>query len=382
MGFLKYKIFFVLILLIVSGCGKSLIKYASKPDEDPYRMFGRIPSREFYVPLEISDSLNLKWESEAYGSFPNSSVSVYDELVFINDLAGRIFCFRFLDGKETGKLKYPGGSVFSTPVVSKSKLIFPVALEKDNLTNLIIYDYQAGKETESIEIPGRVITQMIAEDEDILFTTETGTAYRYNSAGRKIWETKTLKSSRCSPAMSHNLFIFGNDDGEVIALNSITGDSVYIRKIGGQFFSGITISDNVIYVGNENGNLYALNLKDGRLLWLFNTGSRILMNPAADEENIFVGNLGGTLFSINKNNGGLNWEKDFNGILNAAPLVTRNYLIVPDVLFALHLVDKTNGETIKSIPLEGRAKLSPVIHKNVLFIGYDDGVIRAYEFVD
>ena len=345
-------------------------------------MFGRIPSREFYMPIETSDSLNIKWESEAYGSFPNSSVSVYDELVFINDLAGRIFCYRLEDGKEIGKLKYSSGSVFSTPIVFKSKIIFPVALEKDNITELIIYNYLEGKELEAIEIPGRVLTQMISEDEDVLFTTDNGTAYRYNATGKKIWETQTRKSTICSPAMSDDLFIIGNNDGEIIALNSNTGDSVYVEKVGGQFFSGITISDNKIYAGNENGNVYALNLQDGELQWEFETGARISMNPAIDEENIFIGNLKGSLYSINKNNGELNWEKDFNGILNITPLVTKNYIILPDVLFAFHLVDKTTGDIIKSIPLEGRAKLSPVIHKNILFIGYDDGVIRAYEFVN
>ena len=97
---MKYKVLFAIMLLIISGCGRSVIKYASQLDKNPYQMFGRIPSREFYVPIEVSDSLNLIWESEAYGSFPNSSVSIYDELVFINDLAGRVFCYRLEDGKE------------------------------------------------------------------------------------------------------------------------------------------------------------------------------------------------------------------------------------------------------------------------------------------
>jgi len=61
--------------------------------------------------------------------------------------------------------------------------------------------------------------------------------------------------------------------------------------------------------------------------------------------------------------------------------VTENLIILPDVLYEIHFLDKQSGNLIKSIPLDGRAKLSPVIHKNILFIGFDDGVIRAYEFV-
>ena len=381
MGLLKYKILFLVIPVLIAGCARSVIKYAAKLDEDPYQMYGKNSSREFYMPVNISDSLVLKWESEMYGSFSNSSVSVYDDLVFINDLAGRIFCYQIEDGKQVGKLKYSSGSVYSTPIPYRNKIIFPVALEKDNLTDLIFYDYQEGKELDAIELPGRVLTQMISIDDDVLFTTEIGAAYRYNSSGKKIWETHTRIPTRSSPAMTDSLFIFGNDEGEIIALNSSDGDSAYVQKIGGSFQSGLTISDDIIYAGNENGKIYAMNVEDGEIIWQLDTGARIMMNPAVGEQNVLVGNLAGIFFSLNKSNGTENWRSSFRGILNSTPLVTENLIILPDVLFAIHLLNKQSGEVLKSIQLDGRAKLSPVIHKNILFIGFDDGVIRAYEFV-
>jgi len=381
MGLLKYKIFLLVVLLLLSGCARSVIKYATKLDENPYQMYGKIPSREFYLPASISDSLVLKWESEANGSFPNSSVSVYEDLVFINDLSGRIFCFNIESGKKIGSLKYSSGRVYSTPIPYRSKIIFPVALEKDNLTELIIYDYSQGKEIEAIELSGRVLTQMIAVGDEILFTSEVGIAYKFNSSGKKIWETHTRVPTRSSPALVNDLFIFGNDKGEIITLNSASGDSVYVQNIGGHFFSGLTISESVIYAGNDNGFVYALNVKDGEIIWQFDTGARIKMEPTVDEQNIYIGNLNGSFFSLNKLNGNENWTKEFRGILNTTPLITENIIILPDVFFEIHFLDKQSGEVIKSIPLDGRAKLSPVIHKNILFIGYDDGVIRAYEFI-
>jgi eukaryotic-like serine/threonine-protein kinase len=381
MGLLKFKIFLLVVLLLISGCARSVIKYATKLDENPYQMYGKNPSREFYLPSSISDSLVLKWESEANGSFPNSSVSVYEDLVFINDLSGRIFCFNIETGKKIGSLKYSSGSVYSTPIPYRSKVIFPVAIEKENVTDLVIYDYSQGKELEAIELPGRVLTQMIAVEDDVLFTSEVGIAYKFNSSGKKIWETHTRVPTRSSPAFVNDLLIFGNDKGEIIALDSSTGDSVYVQKIGGHFFSGLTISENVLYSGNDNGFVYALNSDDGEIIWQFDTGARIKMEPAVDGQNIYIGNLNGNFFSLNKLNGNEDWRTDFRGILNTTPLITENMIILPNVLFEIHLLNKQSGEVIKSIPLDGRAKLSPVIHKNILFIGYDDGVLRAYEFV-
>lgn len=382
MGFLKHKILPLVFILVLAGCARSVIKYSTKNDENPYRMFGKIPSREFYVPLTLSDSLLLKWESEAYGSFSNSSVSLYDDLVFVNDLAGRIFCFDIETGKKIGSVKYSYGCVYSTPIIYRSKIIFPVALDKDNLTEIIIYDYNQGKELDAIELPGRVLTQMLLLDDDILFTSEVGIAYRLNSNGKILWETHTRVPTRSSPALLNNLFIFGNDKGEILALNSDSGDSVYVKNIGGHFFSGLSISDSVVFAGNDNGSVYAMNYFNGEVIWQFDTGYRIKMEPALDDENLFIGNLNGDFFCIDKFSGTEKWKVHFKGILNSTPLVTENLIILPNVLFTIHLLDKKNGNLLNSISLEGRAKLSPVFHKNILFIGFDDGVIRAYEFVN
>jgi len=380
MGFLKTNILFLLIVILLNGCGRSIIKVATKVDEDPFQMFGKIPSRNFFIPVDASDSLKLLWESEVYGTFPNSSVSIYDDLVFVNDLSGKIFCFNINDGKQIGKLKYDG-AVYSTPLVFKNIVVFPVASDDDDETELIFYDYLNGKEQESIEIPGRVLTEMIAVEDGLIFTTEHGSVFRYDLNREEIWETETKKPTRGSPAMKDNIFVFGNDDGEIIVLNSETGDSIYTKKIGGQFYGGFTIDQNIIYAGNENGFLYAMRLENGEILWQFNTGSRILMTPAVDDKNVIVGNLSGKLFSFNKQTGKLNWQIQLEGVLNSTPLLTNNIIILPDVLFSFHLIDKETGNVTRTVSLDGRAKLSPVYFHNLLFIGFDDGVLRAYEFV-
>jgi outer membrane protein assembly factor BamB len=380
MGLLKDKISLFLILILIGGCARSVIKYSAKLDENPYQMFGKIPSREFYIPEEISDSLVMKWENDMYGSFLNSSVSVYSDLVFINDLSGRVFCYQFDTGKEIGQVKYSGGSVFSTPIPFKNRIVFPVADENESMSELIYYDYYQGKELKDVEIPGRVLTQIICDSNFIYLNTEIGSAYKFSMGGSKIWETHTRVPTRSSPAMKDTLFIFGNDKGEIIALSSETGDSVYAVTIGGAFFSGLTISGDVIYAGNNNSYIYALNVSNGEIIWQFKSDARILMNPAVDDENVYFGNPEGTFYSLNKTNGELNWKISFPGILDATPLITKNSIILPDKLFAIHLIDKNSGEVKKSIPLEGRAKLTPVIHNNVLFIGFDNGIIRAYEF--
>ena len=150
MGFLRIKFFIsTLLLIFLFGCAKSIMKITAKKDDNPFRMFGNIPSREFYVPINVSDSLQLLWQNSVNGSFTNSSVSVYDELVFVNDLSGRVYCFRLEDGKQLGKVKY-NGAVYSAPIPFKNLLIFPVTLEKENLTELVYYNYSSNSEDKHI----------------------------------------------------------------------------------------------------------------------------------------------------------------------------------------------------------------------------------------
>lgn len=381
MGFLKTKFIVLAISLIMFfGCAKSIIKISAKKDDNPFRMFGKVPSREFYVPVNVSDSLNLVWENSVNGSFTNSSVSVYDELVFVNDLSGRIYCFRFDDGEQLGKLKYKG-AVYSTPIPFNNLLIFPVALERENLTELVYYDYSEGEEIEIIELPGRVLTEMIAVEDGVIFNTEIGAVFKFDLYGNKVWETHTRVPTRSSPSMENHLIIFGNDKGEIISLDNSTGDSVYVSIVGGSFHSGSTIVDNMIYIGNNNGKLFALNLGDGKVIWEFDSEARILMTPAVDNENVVFGNLEGILFSLDRIDGTLNWKTKFRGVLNTTPLLTENMIIVPEVFFSFHLVDKNNGSIVKDLFLDGRAKYSPVYYRDILFIGYDNGNLNAYKFV-
>ncbi len=92
--------------------------------------------------------------------------------------------------------------------------------------------------------------------------------------------------------------------------------------------------------------------------------------------------INGKFVKPGKTDGTLNWKTKFRGVLNATPLVTKNMIIVPEVFFSFHLVDKKDGSIIKDFYLDGRAKYSPVYYKGILFIGYDNGNLSAYEFVE
>jgi outer membrane protein assembly factor BamB len=380
MGFLKLlNVIWLLLFLLISGCAASLIKTAVHKDNNPYSTFGKTSAREFFINDPISDSLQLKWENDVNGSFDNSSVVITDSLVFINDLSGRVFCFRLNDGKRVGQIKNDG-AVFTSPYIDKYNIIYVAADDKENTSHLKYYNFSEGKIKHDIEVKGRCVTQIIGFQDGIIFNTENGNVYRYDLNGNEVWQTKTSSVVHSSPSMNNNIIIFGNDVGEILGIDADNGKILYKKQTGESFFGGSCISGTNAYIGNDNGILYCIDIHTGEVVWDFDSHARIVMVPNALDSKIYFGNLNGDLFCLNKSDGNLIWKSSTDGILDATPYAAENFLVVPDLNKKFYLVNINNGEIEKTFMVDGRTKLSPVIFKNLLFIGFDKGELQAYEF--
>lgn len=385
MGFLKkilYILLFIPFLVIFSGCAKSVIKIISQKDDSPVSQFAEVPERNFFIPVTLSDNIRLLWENDVHGSFNNSSFLFYDSTVIIHDLGGRIHAYNMHTGKQTGVLKYKG-AVFSTPLIFGFNIVTALVLNNENKTELIFYDFFNGKELKLIEIEGKVTNQMLRIGDDLILITENGIVKRINSKGSEIWSKQLNSFIHSSPAYSDGKIYFGNDAGEFIALDFESSEIILKKRIGDSFNSGVTIKNSLGYISDDKGTLYAINLKDASIKWSYETRARILMNAALDVENVFIANLAGSIFAINKNSGELVWTRNYNGeVFNSTPLITNNRVIISSLFKSVMILDKSNGEIKKEIELDNRAKLTPAIRHNILFIGYDNGNVRAYEILD
>ncbi len=367
------------LLMIIAGCSTSHIKIAGKTGEpDIYTMFGKISSRDFYVPVTLIDSLVPKWEWEINGSFPQSSITYFREYLFINDLSGRVYCLNSSTGKITGQLKHKG-TIYTTPVISRYNVIYIESINDDDISYLRVYNFIEGKAIAETEIKGRVITEIIKQGSEIFFVTEKGLLYKFSSIGDQYWVKDIGGEVHSSPASDGSIIYVANSHGELLKIDMMNGSILDTIKTEADITSGLTIIGSSIIMGDKKGFLYSFDIDNGKLNWKYDTGSKITAVPVSAKNKIYTVNLAGDIAAVDNDSGKEKWRIKTGGLLNSTPLVTDNFLIVPDLSKRILFIDPEDGTEKKTIELPDRAKLSPVIIGNLLIIGFDRGVIRAYE---
>jgi len=377
------KIFLSVLTLIVlvSGCSKDIVIDDAVTGSPVYSMFGEVPERRFYIPLDVTDSLRLLWQEEVHGSFAPTSVTAFSNYLFVPDLSGRIYSFNLQTGKKAGLLKHKG-VINPAPIVQLNKIIFPVAEIKNNKTTIRVYDFKTGKEIQSFDIKGIILSEIIKLEDGFIFVTENGKVMRYNYTSGKIWEYLSGSFVHSSPALSNNLLVFGNDKGEVIILDAEKGKLTNRKTVSSGFEGGFTISGSRYYAGDVSGTVFCGDLKSGEILWSFKTGKRINTIPVLDDNYIYTCNLDGDVYKLEKEKGTRVWHTKTDGILNVTPLAFKNYIFMPGLNKKLFIIDTENGEVSKTMNFKTRTKLVPVFYQNILILGADDGKIYAYEFVN
>lgn len=362
------------------GCAKDILIRDAKYNSESYSMFGKEMNRIFFVPVTVSDSINLKWSAETHGGIFNSSLIIQGDYIFVADLSGRIYAFNINTGKQNGYLNYKG-SISASPILDLLKLIFAANVSKEDNSIIHNYDIRTGKESYKIDIDGIILNDMVKLDNGFIFSTEQGTVYRYNFNSEKTWEYKNDMFIHSSPAANKKVVIFGDDKGYVTGLNINNGKLIFKQQFKSGFDSGFSVSGDTAYAGDKLGNLYAVDINNGRIFWVFETSGGIITYPVMDNDYIYIGNLNGDIYKLEKSSGEQVWKIMTDGVINVTPLLFNNLLVQPDLNKKIYFIDVDSGEIEKTMELEDRPVLSPVYFNETLFLGTDYGQIFAYEFV-
>jgi len=381
MGFLKkiyIKYISPFVLLIFLSCTQPIAFKNMIVGGSGYFMFGKNPERKFFQNISIESDIKLKWSAETSGSQANTSVVIYDYILFVGDLSGKLYAFDRTTGKMFGYEKYTG-SISTTPIVNNLRVFILLNQFNEKFSMLKIFDYLNGNVFFESKIYGGVQNEMIKMNDGIVVLTDQGELIKFNFVGARDWSVNTKVATKSSPASNGDLILFGNEKGELIAVSSNTGEIKYRMKISNGIEGNFSINENFAYFGDNSGKLFCVFVNDGKIVWTVDTKSKILSTPVMNDEKVFIGNLAGEIFCIHKLSGKIIWEIGTGGVINTTPVLFKNYLVQPDLNRKIYFIDTNSGEITKAYDFEKRVKLSPVYYDGILYLGADKGIINAYQ---
>ena len=85
------------------------------------------------------------------------------------------------------------------------------------------------------------------------------------------WKFPTGDRVVSSPVFKDNVIYFGGDDGNVYAVDAVTGRQIWKRATNGPVPATPAIAEGMVYVGSYDGKFYSFNAQTGALKWKFAT---------------------------------------------------------------------------------------------------------------
>ncbi|MDZ7623388.1 MAG: PQQ-binding-like beta-propeller repeat protein [Ignavibacteriaceae bacterium] len=203
------------------------------------------------------------------------------------------------------------------PEIVKSLFSKPLLLESKDSIKFI----SSGSKLWSVNIDKTKRISSIYDSDRIYSVFKDGSVICLNYSGEEQWRFESNERILSPPLIENDLLVLASDDGDIITLNSNTGNPHQIIGIGERISSGISVIDieergvitKAVIVGTVYGNIYCYDLFNLDPLWtqqLNFTGQEIsvVSSIVHSDNKIFLVDDKGTLYCFSAVNGMLIWK--------------------------------------------------------------------------
>jgi eukaryotic-like serine/threonine-protein kinase len=159
----------------------------------------------------------------------------------------------------------------------------------------------------------------------------------------------------------------------------------------GDVISSPTVVGNSVFVGSGDGNMYALDRLTGAKLWSFAAGSAVSSSPAVEGGTVYFGTYDGRFFAVDARTGSLRWRLSTGAVVpfpwghesgdryTSSPSVANGLVVFGAGDGHVYAVDATTGKTRWRAATGGRVRGSPALGNGTAFIGSFDGRVYAFD---
>lgn len=127
----------------------------------------------------------------------------------------------------------------------------------------------------------------------------------------KVGRDEQHRASYFAPAVVGQTVFAANSDGQVVALDVNSGQSLWRRSLGTRLSSGVAVDETRVYVAERDGKLLALDQASGDTVWNYYMSSEILSPVAAGFNWVVVRSADGRVVGLDAEEGVEKWRNTY-----------------------------------------------------------------------
>lgn len=192
-----------------------------------------------------------------------------------------------------------------------------------------------------------------------------------------------------SPVVSSGQVYFGSGDGNIYALDAVSGTLHWKFQTGDVVHASPALANGTLYVGSWDSYFYAIDAATGKEKWRFKTGedheisNQVGIQSSAAEADglVYFGCRDSNLYALDAATGEKKWVYNNKGSwVIVSPVIKDGKLYFATSDSALfHAVDAKSGKESFSLKLAWPMFGSPAIAGDFLYLPSEDGKLRAID---
>jgi outer membrane protein assembly factor BamB len=149
--------------------------------------------------------------------------------------------------------------------------------------------------------------------------------------GSLLWEYQTGGFAFSSPAISHGMFFFADDDHYFYAVDIKTLQKVWRFYLDAKFNWGSPgIAYNSVYFGSFDGSFYCIDINEGEQNWKYYHKGESWSNqhPAIADGSVVIGLADANIISLDASTGEIKWKYSAANVSFSNPIIYKGKIIV------------------------------------------------------
>ena len=346
--------------------------------------------------LELGQGIEKSWSlslSDFASADDFSSPVVKNDKLFVVDGKATVFAIDLKEKKESWKVNVALNdndySITGGGLAATDSKIFAVTAYGE----CVAIDSQNGKVLWRLSVPSPAESAPVIDKNHLFLSTKANQLVAIDIESKKIiWvynglqQTVGLKGG-AAPAVFDQTVVAGLSSGEVVAVHSETGRTLWFDTITEKSIFGLSdivadpvLYNNLVFVSpSSDGNLIAFNLASGVRIW--EKPFPLTQSPTVAGNALFLVTKDAKLAAV-LINGALSWQKDLPTTDYGeaqrwfSPVVAGATVMVVSDSGALQLINPANGDVINSVSLGFQPIFSPIIiDKQVIFVTNSGNIV-------